>query len=152
MLQMLKTYMDAHWYREEGATAVEYGIMVAAIAAVIVTIVFVLGGQVNTAFTDTSDGHHHKARYPVIRPVAFSFSRRLGAGVSGAPAPNSSLVQGASRMKVRVKTRWQVPEGGATAVEYAILVSLIAAAVVTAVVALGGQLPPLFQSVIDGWS
>jgi pilus assembly protein Flp/PilA len=54
MLQMLKTYMDAHWYREEGATAVEYGIMVAAIAAVIIAIVIVLGGQINTAFTKTS--------------------------------------------------------------------------------------------------
>jgi pilus assembly protein Flp/PilA len=54
MIQMLKTYMDAHWYREEGATAVEYGIMVAAIAAVIIAIVIVLGGQINTAFTKTS--------------------------------------------------------------------------------------------------
>jgi pilus assembly protein Flp/PilA len=54
MLQMLKTYLDAHWYREEGATAVEYGIMVAAIAAVIIAIVIVLGGQINTAFTKTS--------------------------------------------------------------------------------------------------
>jgi pilus assembly protein Flp/PilA len=42
------------WKDEEGATAVEYGLMVAAIAAVIVTIVFILGGQVNTAFTDVS--------------------------------------------------------------------------------------------------
>jgi pilus assembly protein Flp/PilA len=40
---------------EEGATAVEYGLMVAAIAAVIVTIVFTLGGQVNTAFTTVSN-------------------------------------------------------------------------------------------------
>jgi pilus assembly protein Flp/PilA len=36
---------------EEGATAVEYGIMVAAIAAVIVTVVYAIGGKVNTAFT-----------------------------------------------------------------------------------------------------
>jgi len=42
------------WKDEEGATAVEYGLMVAAIAAIIVTIVFVLGGQVNQAFTDVS--------------------------------------------------------------------------------------------------
>ncbi len=35
---------------EEGATAVEYGMMVALIAAVIVTTVGTLGGQVNTAF------------------------------------------------------------------------------------------------------
>jgi pilus assembly protein Flp/PilA len=39
---------------EEGATAVEYGIMVALIAAVIVGIVATLGGQVNTAFQTVS--------------------------------------------------------------------------------------------------
>ena len=38
---------------QEGATAVEYGIMVAAIAAVIVTVVFVLGSQVKAGFDDT---------------------------------------------------------------------------------------------------
>ncbi len=42
------------WKDEEGATAVEYGLMVAAIAAVIVIIVFTLGTQVNKAFQDTS--------------------------------------------------------------------------------------------------
>ncbi len=36
---------------EEGATAVEYGMMVALIAAVIVAVVKTLGGKVNTAFT-----------------------------------------------------------------------------------------------------
>ena len=35
---------------EEGATAVEYGLLVALIAAVIVAVVGVLGLQVNTAF------------------------------------------------------------------------------------------------------
>jgi pilus assembly protein Flp/PilA len=35
---------------EEGASAVEYGIMVAAIAAVIVTVTILIGGQLNTAF------------------------------------------------------------------------------------------------------
>jgi pilus assembly protein Flp/PilA len=39
---------------EEGATAVEYGLLVALIAAVIVTIVATLGGQINTAFTKVS--------------------------------------------------------------------------------------------------
>jgi pilus assembly protein Flp/PilA len=42
------------WQDESGATAVEYGLMVALIAAVIVTIVGVLGGQVNTAFNTVS--------------------------------------------------------------------------------------------------
>ena len=41
---------------EGGASAVEYGLLVALIAAVIVTIVGVLGGQVSTAFQKTSDG------------------------------------------------------------------------------------------------
>jgi pilus assembly protein Flp/PilA len=36
---------------EQGATAVEYGLFVAAIAAVIVVAVVALGGKVNTAFT-----------------------------------------------------------------------------------------------------
>ena len=35
---------------EEGATAVEYGLMVAAIAAVIVVVVYALGRQVDNAF------------------------------------------------------------------------------------------------------
>lgn len=35
---------------EEGASAVEYGILVAAIAAVIVAITFLVGQQVNNAF------------------------------------------------------------------------------------------------------
>lgn len=39
---------------EKGATAVEYGLLVALIAAVIVVIVGTLGGQINTAFTTIS--------------------------------------------------------------------------------------------------
>jgi pilus assembly protein Flp/PilA len=41
--------------RERGATAVEYGLLVALIAAVIVAIVLVLGRQVSTAFQSVSD-------------------------------------------------------------------------------------------------
>jgi pilus assembly protein Flp/PilA len=40
---------------DEGATAVEYGMIVAGIAAVIVTIVFALGVKLNTPFTTVSD-------------------------------------------------------------------------------------------------
>lgn len=39
---------------EKGATAVEYGLLVALIAAVIIAIVATLGGQINTAFTTVS--------------------------------------------------------------------------------------------------
>ena len=41
--------------RERGATAVEYGLLVALIAAVIVAIVLVLGRQVSNAFQSVSD-------------------------------------------------------------------------------------------------
>ena len=41
--------------QEEGASAVEYGLLVAAIAAVIVIVVFVLGGYVQKAFDKTCD-------------------------------------------------------------------------------------------------
>lgn len=40
--------------RERGATAVEYGIMVAAIAAVIIAVVIAVGDEVDTAFTDVN--------------------------------------------------------------------------------------------------
>ena len=39
---------------EEGATAVEYGLMVAAIAALIIIIVFALGKQVNNTFSNVA--------------------------------------------------------------------------------------------------
>ena len=40
---------------ERGASAVEYGLLVAGIAALIVAIVFLLGGQIQSAFSDTCD-------------------------------------------------------------------------------------------------
>jgi pilus assembly protein Flp/PilA len=41
--------------QDRGASAVEYGLMVAAIAAVIVSAVFVLGDTVKTKFTETTN-------------------------------------------------------------------------------------------------
>ena len=38
---------------EEGASAVEYGLLVAGIAALIVAIVFLFGGMISGVFTDT---------------------------------------------------------------------------------------------------
>ena len=40
---------------EDGASAVEYGLLVAAIAALIVIIVFALGGIIKEVFQDTCD-------------------------------------------------------------------------------------------------
>ena len=41
--------------REDGASAVEYGLLVAAIAALIVIIVFALGGLIKDVFNNTCD-------------------------------------------------------------------------------------------------
>lgn len=55
---MLRLFTKAHVWStsDDGATAVEYGIMVALIAAVIIGIVATLGGQLLTAFTSASAG------------------------------------------------------------------------------------------------
>lgn len=61
MTDSLRTFIDSLRERraeradERGASAVEYGLLVAGIAAVIVAIVFLLGGQVTNAFDDACD-------------------------------------------------------------------------------------------------
>jgi pilus assembly protein Flp/PilA len=55
MLKALTKLQTRIATRDKGATAVEYGLLVALIAAVIVAIVLVLGRQVSTAFQSVSD-------------------------------------------------------------------------------------------------
>ncbi len=50
-LQTLGLNLKNRLQDEKGATAVEYGIMVALIAVVIIVAVSTLGGQLNTMFT-----------------------------------------------------------------------------------------------------
>jgi pilus assembly protein Flp/PilA len=40
---------------EQGATAVEYGLIVAAIAGLIITVVYLLGNKVNNAFQNVAN-------------------------------------------------------------------------------------------------
>ncbi len=51
MLKLL-ALKDAYLKNEDGATAIEYGLIAAGISVAIVAIVFTLGGNVQTAFTD----------------------------------------------------------------------------------------------------
>ena len=46
----MMVWVKRFWNEDGGATAVEYGIMVAAIAAVIITIVIAVGAKTNSAF------------------------------------------------------------------------------------------------------
>jgi len=52
-IQYVRAFLASR--NDDGASAVEYGLLVAAIAAVIAGIVFVLGGNVLDAFTTTND-------------------------------------------------------------------------------------------------
>jgi pilus assembly protein Flp/PilA len=57
MFDTLKIMLDARLAKmeERGASAVEYGLLIAGIAALIVVAVFALGPIVKEAFTDTCD-------------------------------------------------------------------------------------------------
>ncbi len=55
MIQYLQLLLNARRDDERGATAVEYGLLVALIAAVIVAVVVTLGTQIQGAFQTVSD-------------------------------------------------------------------------------------------------
>ncbi|CAM3630479.1 Flp family type IVb pilin [Nocardioides marinus] len=56
MLEFLRIMLDARFEDrdERGASAVEYGLLIAGIAALIVVVVFAFGGVVGDIFSDTS--------------------------------------------------------------------------------------------------
>ena len=58
MLQLIQRLVNRK--DEKGASAVEYGLLVAAIAAIIVLVVFVIGKFVKGAFTNTCEGMEGK--------------------------------------------------------------------------------------------
>ena len=64
MMQSLRRLLG----NKEGATAVEYGIMVAAIAAVIITTVFTVGDQVLAGFTTVSTSMSTEGMTPPTTP------------------------------------------------------------------------------------
>jgi pilus assembly protein Flp/PilA len=51
----MQTYVTGVLNRDRGATAVEYGLLVGLIAAVIIAVVVVLGKQIDHAFHNVSD-------------------------------------------------------------------------------------------------
>lgn len=57
MIQYLQILLNARLAKmdERGATAVEYGLLVALIAAVIIGAVVILGGKLNNAFTGVNN-------------------------------------------------------------------------------------------------
>jgi pilus assembly protein Flp/PilA len=57
MSDYLKIKLDARLAKREerGASAVEYGLLVAAIAAVIILVIFALGDNIKSLFSNTCD-------------------------------------------------------------------------------------------------
>jgi pilus assembly protein Flp/PilA len=57
MIDFLKIQLDARLAKmeERGASAVEYGLLVAAIAAVIILVIFALGDNIKSLFSSTCD-------------------------------------------------------------------------------------------------
>jgi pilus assembly protein Flp/PilA len=57
MLDYLRIMLNARLAKmdERGASAVEYGLLIAGIAALIIVVVFAFGGVLNTIFKDTCD-------------------------------------------------------------------------------------------------
>ena len=55
MLAYIRNLASAKKRDDEGASAVEYGLLVAAIAAIIILVVFAVGSWVKGAFKDTCD-------------------------------------------------------------------------------------------------
>ncbi|WP_051706464.1 Flp family type IVb pilin [Nocardioides aequoreus] len=53
MLEYLRSLLPSVRRTEDGASAVEYGLLVAGIAALVVAIVFLLGGVIEESFSDT---------------------------------------------------------------------------------------------------
>ena len=114
MIQFLTFMLTARRDEEKGATAVEYGLLVALIAAVIVVTVGLLGDAILGAFNTV---------------LADLISRSKPASRLATPASTSSNNAEGTMNRTSNTCR----DDGATAVEYALLVALIAAVVIGAV-------------------
>jgi Flp pilus assembly pilin Flp len=55
LIQVLSTFFARRWTRDEGASVLEYALIVAAIALVCLLAVEVFGGSVDTMYDDSGD-------------------------------------------------------------------------------------------------
>ena len=104
MLDYLRILLNARFAKEErGASAVEYGLLIAGIAALIVLVVFAFGGTIQSVFQDTCDStrraaaaapapeHCHSTQRALERSSTWTTTTPLaGAATSGALQPWST--------------------------------------------------------------
>ena len=117
MIQFLAIMLNAHRDEEKGATAVEYGLMVALIAVVIITIVATLGGSLSGA-VHRNDSDHRRRPDPASPSKGPASLRRSGPFVVCPPGPE----KGPPMQHAPAPGRRD--ERGATAVEYGLMVAL----------------------------
>jgi len=125
---------------DDGATAVEYGLLVALIAAVIVGIVATLGGQINNRF-------HERQHRPRCGLSPTGAAAPIPRGRRATAIPNRPIRIGiAMHRRHRAHRRsGVVANEGATAVEYSLLLACIAGVIVTVVATLGTTVAGLFS-------
>ncbi len=68
MLASIRKHLVTQKNNDEGASAVEYGLLVAAIAAIIILLVFALGGFVKDAFQTTCDAFDDNSTSTAVCP------------------------------------------------------------------------------------
>ena len=61
MLKLI-ALVQAYNTNEDGATAIEYGLIAAGVALAVAAIIFILGGNVKTTFTDVSTAVGQRAQ------------------------------------------------------------------------------------------
>ena len=150
MLDYLRIMLNARVAKmdERGASAVEYGLLIAGIAALIVVVVFAFGDNLHDVFEDTCKSvaggtrlhqglicrsdHHDRVSGP-----------RFGAG-------SQSVISGPTRsrepMHEPTSSRSRTAdERGASAVEYGLLIAGIVAMIVVVVFAFGGGARGMFH-------
>ena len=132
--------------------------MVALIAIVIIAAVTLLGGNLRNLFQRAA--HHHLVHgrgsatrpvagpLPVVDPHQRTAHRRQHLGQVGRPPPpkGTPMLQFLFTLQSFVADRVEASKDrGATAVEYGLMVALIAIVIIAAVTLLGGNLRDLFQ-------
>ena len=121
---------------ERGASAVEYGLLVALIAIIIIVAVSALGQALR--------------RLPATRPRAsrsvLTGSRTTVVAATGDVATTSPLPLGAAAMTPPEPPTRPRDERGASAVEYALIAVLVAVVVIASVTLFGTRTSALFSS------
>ena len=131
---------------EKGASAVEYGLLVAAIAAIIVLIVFAIGKFVKAGFATPARSGTGQLRSASCRLLPVLIDTPRGGRTRHQPCPTPHL---SGRPPTCGSEERTLDERGASAVEYGLLVAAIAAIIVVIVFAVGKFTGAAFSDTCD---